>query len=263
MLGSDEFAGKTAVVTGASRGLGRAAALALGRLGVNVVCVARGRQELDALTAEIRESGGEALGATCDVTREDQVNDMVKQAETAYGQIDLLLNSAGGPGKYDWVVRYELEEWNRVFAVNLTSAFLCCRAVLPGMIERRSGKIVNVAAGVMEERVGYGVAAYHAAKAALINFTRQLAAENKRHRVFVNAIDPGGLKTAFTEGVLLAEEQTEVLKGMQTNPNPELRHRSPEAIVPTLLYLLSGASDIMTGRLLQASSQDDVQYLQL
>lgn len=259
----EEFRGKTVIVTGASKGLGRSVALELGHLGANVVCTARGGAGLDQVAAEIRDRGGSASAIPADVMNEEQVNGMVEQALDEFGRVDMLVNNAGGPGKYEWVANYELAEWNRVFALNLTSAFLCCRAVLPGMIAQRSGKIVNIAAGVMEERVGYGVAAYHAAKAALINFTRQLAAENKRHRVFVNAFDPGGLKTVFTEGVLLTERKLDILNGMQTNRNPALRHRRPEDVVPTIVYLLSDASDVMTGRLLQTSSQDEVQYLQL
>jgi 3-oxoacyl-[acyl-carrier protein] reductase len=259
----DEFVGKTVIITGASRGLGRAIAIGLGKLGANVVCTARGKADLDQVVAEIIGVGGCALGITCDVTLEDQVNAMVDAAREQFGQIDMLVNNAGGPGQYEWVVNYTLQEWNRVFALNLNSAFLCCKAVLPGMIARKKGKIVNIASGVREERVGFGVSAYHAAKAALINFTRQLAAEMKRHTVWVNALDPGGLLTEFSDGVLLTEKKKDILQGMQTNKNPEIRLRPPEDVVPTVVFLLSAASDIMTGRLLQASSRDDVQYLQL
>ena len=257
------FSGKTAIVTGASKGLGRATALELGRLGANVVLAARKRPGLEATAEAIEKAGGKALVVPCDVSRAEAVEEMVKEALAAFGRVDMLVNNAGIQGKIAWVVDYDPDEWDRILAVNLKSVFLCCRAVLPGMIERRAGKIVNVAAGVMEERVDYGVAAYYASKAAVVNFTRQLAAEVKRYRVFVNAIDPAGMDTGLSDEIIAVEKASDEFAGTQTNKNPEIRLRPPEAVVPMIIYLLSEASDMMTGRLLQASSPDDVQYLQL
>ncbi|MBM3802708.1 MAG: SDR family oxidoreductase [Acidimicrobiia bacterium] len=173
------------------------------------------------------------------------------------------MNNAGIQGKIDWIVNYDPDEWDRILSVLLKGPFLCCQAVLPGMIARRRGKIVNVAAGAMEERVDYGVATYCAAKAGLINFTRQCAAENKRYGIFVNAIDPAGMDTGMSDEILAAEQASDEFAGTQTNAGRAPRLRKPEAIVPMILFLLSEASDMMTGRLLQASAPDDVQYLQL
>jgi len=259
----DLFDGKTAIVTGASRGLGRAIARELGALGANVVLVARGLPRLKSVAEEITDAGGKALAITCDVSQADAVDAMVAEAAGAFGRIDLLVNNAGIQGEIAWVVDYDPDEWDRIMAVNLKSVFLCSRVVLRGMIARRAGKIVNVAAGVMEERVDYGVAAYYAAKAGVINLTRQIAAEVKRYHIFVNAIDPAGLDTALSDEILAVEDASNEFAGTQTNKNPEIRLRPPEAIVPMVVFLLSGASSMMTGRLLQASSPDDVQYLQL
>ena len=261
--GQNDFGDRTAIVTGASRGLGKAVALELARLGCKTVCVARGQQRLDQVVQEINSFGGQAISVVCDVSQADQVDAMVGQAIDTFGQVEMLVNNAGIQGKIAWIKDYEPAEWDRVMAVNLRAAFLCCRAVLPGMIERRAGKIVNVAAGVMEERVDYGVAAYYAAKAGLINFTRQLAAETKRFGLHVNAIDPAGMQTEISDEIMAMEEADLAFAETQTNLNHGPRLRPPEAIVPLLVFLLSSASNMMTGRLLQASAPDDVQYLQL
>ena len=159
------LSGKTAIVTGASRGLGRATALELARLGANVVLVARKRPGLEAAAEAIAGAGGCARVVPCDVSQADAVGAMVEEAQSAFGSVDLLVNNAGIQGEIAWVVDTDPDEWDRIMAINLKSVFLCCRAVVPGMIARRAGKIVNVAAGVMDERVDYGVAAYYAAKA--------------------------------------------------------------------------------------------------
>lgn len=257
-----EFEGKTVIVTGASKGLGRAIALKLGQLGARVICVARTQPNLDRIVNEIQGASGQAMGIPCDVSQPDAVRAMVNEALNWLGHVDMLVNNAGILGKIAWTVDYDPDDWDRIMAVNLKGPFLCCRAVLPEMIACQSGKIVNVAAGVMDERVDYGVAAYYASKAGLINFTRQLAGELKRYNIFVNAIDPAGLETELSDQVM-AVEGLEEFSGTQTNANRGPRLRPPQAIVPLVLFLLSEASNMMTGRLLQASSPDDVQYLQL
>ena len=257
------FQNSTAIVTGASKGLGRAIALDLSKRGANVVCVARGRADLERVVGEIADVGGRAIAIPCDVSLATDVDRMAEQVLDQFGHVDMLINNAGIQGPFGWIVDYDPAEWDRIMAINLRGPFLCCRAVLPDMIARRSGKIVNVAAGVAEERVDYGVAAYYASKAGLINFTRQLAAEVKRHRIFVNAIDPGGMTTHMSDEIMATEKATDSFDGTQTNKDPSIRLRPAEAIVPMVMFLLSEDSDMMTGRLLQASSRDDVQYLQL
>lgn len=254
---------KIAVVTGGYRGLGQALSVALANAGAKVVIAARSLDKCSSLAQQIGEAGGQAVAVRLDVTDPASVEAMVNQVTSRWGPVDLLVNNAGIQGKFDWVVDYDPDEWDRILAVNLKGPFLCCQAVLPAMIARRRGKIVNVAAGVMDERVDYGVAAYYASKAGLINFTRQLAAEVKRYGVFVNAIDPAGMDTAMSDEVIAVEKASDEFAGTQTNRHPSKRLRPPEAIVPMVLFLLSEASDMMTGRLLQASSPDDVQYLQL
>lgn len=261
--GIDVFENSTAIVTGASKGLGQAIALELGKRGVNVACVARGQPGLERVATLITDAGGHACAIPCDVSRAESVDRMVEQVRDQFGRVDMLINNAGIQGPIAWIVDYDTAEWDRIMAVNLRGPFLCCRKVLPEMIARRSGKIVNIAAGVAEERVDYGVAAYYASKAGLINFTRQLAAEVKRYHVFVNAIDPGGMTTSMSDEIMSSEQASDEFDGTQTNRDPSIRLRTPEEIVPMVMFLLSEDSNMMTGRLLQASSRDDVQYLQL
>jgi NAD(P)-dependent dehydrogenase (short-subunit alcohol dehydrogenase family) len=250
------------IVTGGYRGLGRALSLSLAEMGARVAVAARSLEKCAQLVEQITAAGGTAMAIRLDVSDPVSVKQLVKRTLETWGTVDLLVNNAGIQGKIDWVVNYDPVEWDRIMSVLLKGPFLCAQAVLPEMIRKRRGKIVNVAAGVGEERVDYGVAAYYAAKAGLINFTRQCAAEVKQYGVFVNAIDPGGMDTAMSdEGIAVERASAEFVA--QTNAGRGPRLRAPEAIVPMVLFLLSKASDMMTGRLLQASSPDDVQYLQL
>jgi len=260
---SGEFAGKTAIVTGAGKGLGKAIAVELGRHRVSVACVARTQANVEDVASAVSDAGGRGLAVTCDVSDWKSVQEMVDTVSRKFGDVHMLVNNAGIQGKFDWVWDYDPEEWDRIMAINLRSVFLCCKAILPGMIKNRSGKIVNVAAGVKEERVDYGVAAYYASKAGVINLTRNLAGEVKRYNIFVNAIDPAGLDTSLSDEILAVEDATDEFAGTQTNAGRGPRLRPPEAVVPMVTFLLSQSSNMMTGRLLQASSPDDVQYLQL
>jgi len=157
-----------------------------------------------------------------------------------------------------------VEEWDRTFTVNLRGAFLCCRAVLPTMIERRYGKIVNLGAGVLDERVHMGMSAYCASKAGLINLTRQLAAEVRQYKINVNAIDPGAVRTAMAEAFEVSAETTRWLKLQQTvDETHGARFRTAEEIAPLAVFLASDESRMLNGRFLQVSSQASPYYLQL
>lgn len=258
-----KFQDRIALVTGGNRGLGRAISISLANEGARVAVAARSVERCQQVVDEIIGSGGNGLAVRLDVADQQSVREAVAHINAHWGPIDLLVNNAGIQGKIDWVVNFDPAEWDRIMAINLRGPFLCCQAVLPEMIACRSGKIVNVAAGVMDERVDLGVAAYYASKAGLINFTRQLAAEVKRYNLYVNAVDPAGMDTAMSDEVITVEQGSDEFAGTQTNKDSSRRLRKPEAIVPLVLFLLSDESNMMTGRLLQASSPDDVQYLQL
>jgi NAD(P)-dependent dehydrogenase (short-subunit alcohol dehydrogenase family) len=187
-----------ALVTGAGRGLGRAFALALAKNGMRVAVASRGRYELEATAASLCAAGTEAIAIPTDVTDAGAVRDMVAVAENKLGPIDLLINCAGVASPIGPTWESNCNDWWRNIEVNVRGPMLCSSAVIPGMIERRRGRIVNIASGAGSASFPY-MSAYVTAKAALIRFTEVLADEVRRHGVSVFAIEPG------TVGIALAQ----------------------------------------------------------
>ncbi len=191
------LAGKTAVVTGAGRGIGATAAAALADAGASVLLASRTLAEIEGGAARIRERGGKAFAASCDVTKPGSVGDLAKAAQRHLGRVDILVNNAGVATSAP-VKSLPLEDWNRTFEVNATGTFLCTKAFLPGMLERRWGRVINVAsiAGKTGDRY---IAAYAASKHAVIGFTRCLALEVAEHGITANAVCPGYVETPMTD----------------------------------------------------------------
>ncbi|MFL5495128.1 MAG: SDR family NAD(P)-dependent oxidoreductase [Gemmatimonadales bacterium] len=189
------LARQVAVVTGAGRGIGAATARALAEAGLNVVVAARNRDQIDRQAAELVAMGHEARAVVCDVTSEASVQALSREAGDV-GPVAVLVNNAGAAASMP-LVKTSLDEWNRLMTVNATGAFLCTRAFLPGMLERQWGRVVNVAstAGL---RGGKYLAAYAAAKHALLGLTRSAAAEVTGTGVTVNAVCPGFVDTEMT-----------------------------------------------------------------
>jgi 3-oxoacyl-[acyl-carrier protein] reductase len=230
---------KVAIVTGASRGIGKATALALATEGAKVVInYARNSEAADAVVAEITAAGGEAIAISADVSQIDAVDEMVKQTKEKFGRIDILVNNAGIT-RDTLLLRMKLEDWQAVINLNLTGVFLCCKAVSKLMLKQRSGRIINISsvAGVMGNP---GQANYSAAKAGVIGLTKTLAKEFASRGVTVNAVAPGFIETDMTEG-LQAEE---ILKAIPLN-----RYGKPEEIADMIRFLAADtASNYITGQ---------------
>lgn len=237
--------GRGALVTGGGRGIGAATARSLAERGHRVVVAARGGEEIEAVAAELRDGGGEAWAHACDVTDPDAVEELFEAAAESLGAIDILVNNAGAAGAAP-IRALELEEWNRLMAVNATAPFLCTKAVLPGMLERGWGRIVNVASVAALRGARY-IAAYAASKHALLGLTRSAAAEAAAGGVTVNAVCPGYVDTTMTERSIerivartgMAEE--EALAALLAT-SPQRRLISPEEVAAAVAFLCDEAA---------------------
>ncbi len=253
---------KVAIVTGSSRGLGKAFALGLANAGARVVVTSRTQSAVDQVAAEIEKMGRPALAVRVDITDVASIQGLVTKVLKEFGKVDILVNNAGICTPFREVIDLPVEEWDQTFNTNLRATFLCSKAVLPTMTASGYGKIINIAAGVLDERVHVGMSPYCASKAGVVNFTRQLAAEVRRFGINVNAIDPGAVKTSMAEQFEVSAETTQWLMKQQI-VGEERRFRAPDDIVAILLFLVSDESRAMNGRFLQASSGDSPKYLQL
>jgi NAD(P)-dependent dehydrogenase (short-subunit alcohol dehydrogenase family) len=246
---------KVAIVTGAGRGVGRAIALALAREGADLVVVSRTFLEVEETAAQVRALRRRALALRVDVSRIEDVENMVKSALREFGRIDVLVNSAGILGPIGPLIENDVEQWIETIKVNLIGTFLCCRAVLPIMVKQCGGKIINLSGGgaaYPQPRFS----AYATSKAAVVRFTETLAQELKEFNVQVNAIAPGALNTRLQEDILAAGEVAgekalaEAKKVKETGGTP--------LDVPAALavFLASDESDGLTGKLISAVWDD-------
>ena len=200
------LAGQVAVVTGASRGIGRAIALSLASEGAKVVVnYASSSEAADALVQDIETKGGEAIALQANVSQADQVDILIKAAMDKWGRVDILVNNAGIT-KDTLLLRMKPEDWQAVIDLNLTGVFLCTRAVAKIMLKQKSGRIVNIAS-VAGQMGNPGQANYSAAKAGVIGFTKTVAKELASRGITVNAVSPGFIATDMTadlaaEGIL-------------------------------------------------------------
>ena len=185
--------GKVAIVTGAGRGIGRAIAAALAAEGAAVALAARSRADLAEAAAEIRAIGPRALAVPTDVTNDAAIEALVEQATTELGPVDVLVTAAG-TAAFAPFADSKPGDWDAMLAVNLRAVMVCCRAVLPGMIRRGSGLIVNVAS-IAAKRALPGSAVYTATKAGIVAFSRVLAEEGRPHGVRVGVVVPGAVDT--------------------------------------------------------------------
>ena len=233
---------KVVLVTGASRGLGKAMALALAKAGCNVVLNARAADSLKQTSEEIQRLGRKTVLVAADVSDEAQVNAMVEKAQKAFGRIDILVNNAGvWEGSY--LVRLNKEDWDKVVQVNLTGAYLVAKAVGKVMLKQRSGKIINMAS-ILGFKPSPQSIAYAATKAAIIQMTRVIAVELGPAGIQVNAIAPGFFDTDMTRRY---QDEKETLDAYVARI-PLRRYGRPEDLEGVIIFLASKAADHITGQ---------------
>lgn len=236
---------KTALVTGASRGIGRACATSLAAAGYRVVAAARSVDKLEEVAAEIRGAGGEAFVVAMDMLSSESITAAIGKASKEFGRIDILVNNAGVT-KDGLAVRMKPADWELVLATNLTGAFYAIQQVLPGMMRERWGRIVNISS-VVGEMGNAGQANYVASKAGLIGLTKSLAQEVGSRGITVNAIAPGFIDTEMTQG--LSQE----LKDKLLANTPLRRLGSAADIAGAVRFLASDDASFITGHVLDVN----------
>jgi 3-oxoacyl-[acyl-carrier protein] reductase len=237
-----ELSGQIALVTGASRGLGRAIAIGLGAAGAKVACVARDASKLAETVGAIQQIGGTAEAFSCDVTSADNVQKTIDSVIEKWGRLDILVNNAGIT-KDTLFPRMSDEQWDDVINTNLRGTFLFMRAVTRPMMQQRYGRIINMSSvsGLMGNP---GQANYSASKAALIGMTRTVARELASRKITVNCVAPGFIASEMTAAMGPALEE-EVKKRV-----PAKRLGTPEEVADAVLFLAAPASAFITGQCL-------------
>ena len=237
-----DLTGQTALVTGASRGIGKAIATAVGAAGAKVACIARNEEKLRETADAITSAGGTAVVYACDVTDSAAVQKVVDAVVEDWGQLDIVVNNAGIT-RDTLIPRMSDEEWDDVITTNLRSVFLFTRAATQVMMRKRSGRIINISSvsGIMGNP---GQANYSASKAGIIGLTQTVARELASRKVTVNAICPGFIATEMTEA-MGSVVQDEVKKRV-----PAKRLGQSEEIADAVLYLASDSAAYLTGQIL-------------
>jgi 7-alpha-hydroxysteroid dehydrogenase len=234
---------KVAIVTGAGRGIGAGAALALAEMGAHVVCAARTPEQIEAVAEQVRGLGRRSLAVPCDVMDRAQLEGVVARAMDEFGRIDILVNNAGGTPPCEALYTSE-DMFEEAFRFNVTSAFLLTRLAVPHMLKRDGGAVVNISSGAGRYPIP-GFVAYGTAKAALSFMTRILGHEFAP-RVRVNAIAAGAVETSALAPVL-----TDELRGKMEALTPMRRIGTVEDIALAVLYLASPASSWVTGKVFE------------
>ena len=235
--GKKKLSEKVALVTGGSRGIGRAIAAAYTRAGASVFICGRDQVAVDGAIDELRNDGGDIDGAAGDIGSSDDVKRLVQSALSRFATIDVLVNNAGVLGPRETIADYPIDVWNEVVRINLTGLFLITREVLPTMLAQRSGSIINVTSGV--GRLGKARwGAYAVAKAGLEGFTQVLADEVKSSGIRVNAVNPAATRTGMRAAAYPEEDP-------MTLP-------TAESITPIFVHLASADSSGVTGQSLNA-----------
>lgn len=256
-----DLTGKTAIVTGAGRGIGRACATALAANGADVVVTSRSQDQINETLALVKETGRNGLAITADITKRDQIDAVVDNTIETFGGVDILVNNAGiftmkplvrdpdwRSGYADFVPGFDSdftdEDWYAQIDTNVTSIMRFCQAVGPHMMKKKKGKIVNIGSIDAEHGLKFA-AAYCATKGAVKSFTQGLALEWVRYNINVNCVSPGYTVTGLADWVYGDEERMQVAA---KNNVPMRRFGTPEEMATPVVYLASDLSDYVTGQ---------------
>lgn len=244
-MDSFKLEGKIALVTGASYGIGYAIASALAEAGATIVFNDINQELVDKALASYKEDGIEAHGYVADVTKEEEVNSFIKQVEEEVGTVDILVNNAGIIKRIP-MIEMTAEEWRQVIDIDLTGPFIMSKAVLPSMIEKGHGKIINIAS-MMSELGRETVSAYAAAKGGLKMLTKNIASEYGEHNIQTNAIGPGYIETPQTAPIRV---EGHPFNDFIISKTPAARWGTTDDLKGAAVFLASQASDFINGHTL-------------
>lgn len=243
--------GKSAFVTGAARGIGRAIALTLAREGAQVAVADILAADANKVRAEIEAHGVKGLALGVDLTKRAEVTAAVEQTIAHFGQLDIVVNNAGWD-KMEMFLDSEEETWDRIIAINFKSVLYVCKAALPHMAQRSTGRVINIASDA--GRVGsMGESVYAGTKGAIIAFSKTIAREMARHKITVNVVCPGLTETPLLQGIRDQSPKTAKVIEAITRAIPLGRVGTPEDIAEAVTFLASPAAEFITGQTLSVS----------
>ena len=234
---------KVAIITGSTRGIGRATAKLFAAEGAKVVVVGTNAELGENCVAEIKTDGGEAVFCKTDVTSEESLSALVKVALDTYGRIDILVNNAGVGGSTANMNDITMDEWNKVLATNLTAPFMLCKKAIPVMEEQGGGAIVNIAS-MASTGAGRGGLAYTSAKRGLLGLTRQMSMDHGRAGVRINAVLPGPIETDMIARVLAIPQHPVCMK---IKMSPATRAGRPDEVAQAVAFLASDEASFIHG----------------
>ena len=243
-----ELIGKKAIVTGGTAGIGKSTALCLAQEGVDVVVVGRDKQRGQATEAMLREWGEKSFFSCCDVKSPEEVKATCDETLRRFGKVDILINCAGGFSRFAKVHEYNVEDWDNLLNTNLRSAFLFTRLLIPAMVERKWGRIINISSSVALGAPYLTSALYVAAKAGMLGFTRHVAAEVAAYGVTVNSVIPG-----LTLSERIARVMTPEMIAEREKIIPLGRLSAPEEQASAAVFLCSDKASYITGATINTS----------
>jgi NAD(P)-dependent dehydrogenase (short-subunit alcohol dehydrogenase family) len=250
--------GRVAIITGASKGIGRALSLRFAREGAAVICAARSGDLVKETVGQVKAGGGRALAVTCDAAQEDEVRRLIATGVKEFGKIDTLVNNAGDGGPTKPVQDYLMEDWRYTIDSCLTSSYLCMRFVVPEMIKGGGGAIVNISSGAGRRGLPYRIG-YCSAKAGQVGMTYGMALELAEHNIRVNCVAPGAVEGDRIDRVIAGQAQVrgisvEQMRKAMVERSPLKRMVTADDIVDATVFFCSDMSRSISGQVLAVNA---------